>query len=89
MPIDLVESLCGCDLEITTIDRKKINFSSYGPIAPDREERFPGLGMPDVKDPNKRGDMIVHFKVDYPKTLTETQRTTLREIFSENAVLRE
>jgi DnaJ-class molecular chaperone len=55
--------------------------------------------MPELKNPNERGDMIVHFKVDYPKTLTETQRNTMRkifmpkiplkrEIFSENVVLR-
>jgi DnaJ family protein B protein 4 len=66
-----------------------IPFTRYGPLKPESEEKFPGEGMPSYRNPNERGDMIVHFKVDYPQTLTETQRTSLREIFSEKAAPKE
>lgn len=90
MHLTLVDSFCGFERKIPTIDGKQISFSRYGPIAPGSKETFPGLGLPDSKNPTRRGDMIVNYEVDYPKTtLGEKQRTMLRKIFSEDFVSEE
>jgi len=80
--LDLKEALTGWKKTVTTIDGKQLNVSGSGPTQPGYEERFPGLGMPLSKKPGERGDFIVQVKVNFPKSLTATQKSKIREALS-------
>ena len=78
--LDLKEALTGWSRKVHTIDGKQVNVSSSGPTQPSFAERYPSLGMPKSKTPEKRGDFIVGVKINFPKTLTTDQKTKLKEI---------
>ena len=77
--LDLKEALTGWKRTVTTIDGKQLNVSGAGPTQPGYEERFPSLGMPISKKAGERGDFIVRVKVNFPKSLTATQKTKIKE----------
>lgn len=78
--IDLKESLLGWSRTIKTIDGKQVQISAGGPTGPNYTQNFPGQGMPNPKNPDQRGDMIVAVNIKYPKTLTAEQKEKLKEI---------
>ncbi|KAK3676494.1 Molecular chaperone (DnaJ super) [Recurvomyces mirabilis] len=78
--IDLKEALTGWKRTVSTIDGKQVSVSSSGPTQPTFEERFPQLGMPKSKTPEKRGDLVVGVRIKYPASLTAAQKQKLREI---------
>ncbi|KAI0462219.1 hypothetical protein LJB42_004307 [Komagataella kurtzmanii] len=81
IPLTFKESLLGFDKEIKTIDGKRIHVSKSQPIQPTQTINYPGLGMPISKKPGQRGDLIVHYKVDYPISLTGDQRDAISKAF--------
>lgn len=78
--LSLKEALTGWSRTVSTIDGKQLPLSGAGPTQPGREERFPSLGMPKSKFPGQRGDFIITIDVEFPRTLTSTQKTQLKEI---------
>ena len=42
--------------------------------------RLRGKGVPDMRHPNRRGDMLVTVRVVIPKNLTARQKELLREL---------
>ncbi|KAF4582169.1 DnaJ like subfamily B member 4 [Ophiocordyceps camponoti-floridani] len=78
--LDLKEALTGWKRTVTTIEGRQINLDKGGPTQPGSEDRYPGLGMPLSKKPGQRGDLIIKYKVNFPSTLTATQKQKLREI---------
>jgi DnaJ family protein B protein 4 len=78
--IDLKEALTGWRRQVTTIDGRQLPVSGSGPTPPGFEERFPGLGMPNSKNPSQRGDLVVQVNVKFPATLTAVQKAKLKEI---------
>jgi DnaJ homolog subfamily B member 4 len=79
--LSLKEALTGWQTTVTTIDGRKLPISGGGPTKSGYEERFPQLGMPSKK-PGKRGDMIVDVQVEFPKSLTQSQKSELKKILS-------
>jgi DnaJ-class molecular chaperone len=47
-------------------------------MRPDFSETFLGLGMPKPEDPKTRGDFIVQVAINFPLTLTGSQKRGLR-----------
>ncbi|KAK1243875.1 hypothetical protein MKX08_002013 [Trichoderma sp. CBMAI-0020] len=78
--LDLKEALTGWKRVVTTIDGKQISLDKGGPTQPGSEDRYPGLGMPMTKKPGQRGDFIVRYKVNFPSSLSQDQKTKLKEI---------
>ena len=85
----LVESLCGFVRIVPTIDGKSINIEKYTPTEPESQDRYPDLGMPHSKEPHKRGDFIVKYKVQYPQSLTSRQQLEIRECLGGHSYPRE
>ncbi|KAL4957524.1 hypothetical protein BDW69DRAFT_200802 [Aspergillus filifer] len=81
-PVDLTlkEALTGWNRIVRTIDGKSIKVSKPGPTPPGYEERFPGLGMTVSKKPSERGDLVVRVNVEFPKTLSSSQKEKIREV---------
>ncbi len=84
MTIDLGlrESLCGWTRLITTIDGEQINIEKTGPTPPGSSDRYRDLGMPLSKHPDRRGCMVVEYKVNYPLSFTREQKDQLNNILS-------
>ncbi|GES57996.1 DnaJ-domain-containing protein [Aspergillus terreus] len=78
--ISLKEALCGWDRIVRTIDGKSLRVSKPGPTQPGYEERFPGQGMTISKKPNERGDLLVRVKVNFPNSLTQSQKDILKDV---------
>ena len=78
--LDLKEALTGWKRTVTTIDGKQLNIDKAGPTQPGSSDRYPGLGMPVSKKPGTRGDFVVKYKVNFPTTLSATQKQKLKDI---------
>ena len=77
--ISLKESLCGFTFEINYINGKSytLNNNKGNIIPPEYKKIYPGMGL--IRGEHK-GNMIIHFHVDFPEKLSEEQITKLSDI---------
>ena len=47
---------------------------------PNTEKRVRGEGMPISKHPGQKGDLRLRFDVQFPRTLTDSQKAGLRQL---------
>lgn len=80
--ITLVEALCGCIVELLTLDGRKLSIPINDIIRHDYSKRVPGEGMPYSKEPGKRGDLILKFNTTYPTSLSEDRKAKVRDALS-------
>ncbi|XP_037030460.1 dnaJ homolog subfamily A member 4-like [Bradysia coprophila] len=68
MNLDLVESLCGFEKLIQTLDKRQLCVKCpKGSIIKHNDEKYlPGEGMPKFRNPTVRGKMIIKFTVTLP-----------------------
>ena len=78
--ISLKDALCGCQVNIPTLSGESIPLRLKEVVKPTTVRRIAGYGLPYPKEPNRRGDMLIHFEIKFPETLTETTRQLLRDI---------
>lgn len=79
MNLTLEESLCGFTKTITSLDGKEFKVSNKAVTVPNQQLKFPNGGMPNQKDANNKGALIVTFKVTFPPTLTEEQKSLVHK----------
>lgn len=79
--LNIAEALTGYSKNIKTLDGKEIIVSNKLVTKPNQEIRFPGRGMPNQKDPSRKGDLILVALVNFPTSLTEEQKTHIRAAF--------
>lgn len=77
--ISLKESLCGFTFELKYINGKvyTINNQTGNIIQPEYQKIIPGMGL---TRENTKGNLIIHFKVEYPVSLSTEQIDKLKEI---------
>ena len=77
--ITLKEALIGFDIELKHLNGKNynMNHSGKGVINPSSQLVMDGLGM---KRGDRTGALIIKFKIDFPKQLTNEQKSKLLEI---------
>jgi DnaJ-class molecular chaperone len=80
--IDLADALCGKTWFIPTLDEEEdvVALEVKEIIKPGTIKRLTSRGMPDVRNPNVKGDIVVKFSVNFPDTLVDEQKEALREI---------
>lgn len=71
------------------LSSKKLCFSHYKKqknivdfsdlFRPGFKKRIPGQGMPLMSNPDKYGDMIIEFEVEYPSALNSEQKFLIKE----------
>ncbi|KAH0627748.1 hypothetical protein JD844_008034 [Phrynosoma platyrhinos] len=77
--ISLKEALCGCTVNIPTVDGRVIPLPCNDIIKPGTVKRLRGEGLPFPKVPTQRGDLIVEFKVRFPDRIAPQTRQILKQ----------
>ncbi|NXO51002.1 DNJB5 protein, partial [Aramus guarauna] len=77
--ISLREALCGCTVNIPTIDGRVIPLPCNDIIKPGTVKRLCGEGLPFPKAPSQRGDLIVEFKICFPDRIAPQTRQILKQ----------
>ena len=67
------------DIPTLTAEKIPINLSSEI-IKPSTVKRIPGYGLPQPKEPTKRGDILVSFDIQFPDKLTQTTKDKMFEM---------
>jgi curved DNA-binding protein len=76
--VSVFTALLGGDADVQTVTGKvKLNIPAG--TQPEQVFRVAGRGMPDLKNPNTRGDLYVRLKVEVPRYLSTKQRELLEE----------
>lgn len=77
--ISLKEALVGFQFDMSYLDGKvyTINNTSGKIIVPKYRKIIPQMGM---KRGDKRGNLLIHFQIDFPRELSEEQRNQLNTI---------
>lgn len=76
--ISLLEALVGLTLNLTTLDGRNLAISMTDIVKPGHEMVIPNEGMPNSKEPNKKGNIVIKFDIKFPSRLTEEQKSDLR-----------
>ncbi|XP_018424910.1 PREDICTED: dnaJ homolog subfamily B member 1 isoform X2 [Nanorana parkeri] len=78
--ISLREALCGCSINVPTLDGRTIPLVIRDVINPGTKRRIHGEGLPLPKAPDQRGDLIVDFDIRFPDRISATARETLERV---------
>lgn len=80
MQISLKQALTGFQIPLTHLDGKTLVIKQKpGEIITDHDLRaIPDQGMPIYKRPFEHGRLFIYFQVEFPKSLTEKQRTLIK-----------
>ncbi|CAK4084333.1 unnamed protein product [Aphanomyces euteiches] len=78
--ITLKDALVGQGtLTIKTLDDRELHLKLDSVVTPTTRKVFVGEGMPNPKDPSRRGDLHVHFDIQFPSSLNTNQVELLRQ----------
>lgn len=79
--VTLREALCGVLVDIPTLTAEKIPINLANEIIkPSTLKRIPGYGLPFPKEPNKRGDILVSFDIQFPDKLSQNTKDLMYEM---------
>ncbi|KAI3945450.1 hypothetical protein MKW92_034240 [Papaver armeniacum] len=79
--ITLVQALVGFEKNIKHLDDHLVEIGSKKITKPKEVRKFKGEGMP-LHISSKKGDLYVTFEVVFPSSLTEDQKTKIKEVFA-------
>ncbi|XP_035034325.2 dnaJ homolog subfamily B member 13 [Hippoglossus stenolepis] len=68
--ISLEMALTGFSVNVQTIDGRLLNIPINDIVHPTYRKVVPGEGMPLFQDPSQRGDLIIHFDIQFPEKLS-------------------
>ncbi|MBP6470180.1 MAG: J domain-containing protein, partial [Chloroflexi bacterium] len=83
LPVDLYTAVLGGQVEVRTID-KSVTLTIPAETANGKVFRLGGLGMPNLRQPDKRGNLYVTVEIKLPQKLTVREK----ELFAELRELR-
>uniref|UniRef100_A0A8C1T3U9 DnaJ heat shock protein family (Hsp40) member B1b n=1 Tax=Cyprinus carpio TaxID=7962 RepID=A0A8C1T3U9_CYPCA len=78
--ITLREALCGCTINVPTIDGRTIKLTSQEIISHGMKRRVTGEGLPLPKSPDRRGDLVVEYVVKFPENLSQSAKDTIANV---------
>lgn len=79
-PISLADALCGCVVDVPTLDGRILSVPVNQIVAPGATKVVPGEGM--VTAEGTKGDLILAFDISFPKTLKAEQKAALKKALS-------
>lgn len=79
--ISLKDALtCRTHIRVPTLDDEPVTLAIREIIKPTTIKRLSGRGLPLIKEPHKRGDLIVQFDIQFPSKLPETTSQILADL---------
>ncbi|XP_065838070.1 dnaJ homolog subfamily B member 13-like [Oscarella lobularis] len=78
--VTLVQALTGCIIEIGTLDDRVISIPINEIVRPGFQKVVIGEGMPNAKNAEMRGNLVLHFDIVFPATLTPQQKQTIKQV---------
>lgn len=79
--ISLKEALsCNSVIRVPTLDGEAVTITIKEVVRPNTVKRLTGRGLPLIKEPRKRGDLIVNFDIQFPTTLPEANRQLIVDL---------
>ncbi|XP_016115522.1 dnaJ homolog subfamily B member 1-like [Sinocyclocheilus grahami] len=78
--ITLREALCGCTVNVPTLDGRKIKLTTQEIIRPGMKRHVTGEGLPLPKSPDRRGDLVVKYEVLFPERLSQSAKDTIANV---------
>lgn len=72
--MSLTDALIGTTVEVLTLDQRTIPIAITEIVKPNEPKLVADEGMPIVGKPNKRGNLIIKFDVQFPDMLTVAQK---------------
>jgi DnaJ-class molecular chaperone len=79
--INLLKSLTGGFIVINLFNKEEINIKLSEIIYPGMKKIIKDKGMPFFNDEKKRGNLVICFFVDFPKTLKDNQINLIKKAF--------
>ncbi|XP_035034322.2 dnaJ homolog subfamily B member 13 [Hippoglossus stenolepis] len=77
--ISLEMALTGFSVNVQTIDGRLINIPINDIVHPKYRKVVPGEGMPLFQDPSQRGDLIIHFDIQFPEKLSPDRKHLIKK----------
>lgn len=77
--VDVFTALLGGEVEVSTISGK-VKLTIPAGTQPDQKIRLAGRGMPHLKSPQQKGDLIVQVKLRIPKKLSTEQQELVKKV---------
>ncbi|CAL4115335.1 unnamed protein product [Meganyctiphanes norvegica] len=82
--LTLRDALCGGRISVPTLEGQKVTLNlSQEVIKPQTVKRMQGYGLPYPKDPSRKGDIVVHFDIKFPNSLSESSKDILSEVLTQ------
>ncbi|RME82602.1 MAG: J domain-containing protein [Caldilineae bacterium] len=79
VPVDLYTMLLGGEVQVPTLERPVV--LTIPPETPNGKVfRLRGLGMPNLRNPDQRGDLYAVAEVQLPRNLSEEEKALLRRL---------
>lgn len=79
VPVDLYTAVLGGEAEVPTLDRPVVLTIPAG-TQNGKTFRLRGLGMPEVKNPDQRGDLLAVVEVQLPANLSSEEKRLFEEL---------
>ncbi|XP_057440102.1 dnaJ protein homolog ANJ1-like [Lotus japonicus] len=83
--IPLLKALTGCTISVPLLGGEQMKLRVDDVIYPGFEKIITGQGMPITKEPENRGNLRITFLVEFPKKLTENQRSEVFDILQDSS----
>lgn len=79
--ISLRDALCGSQITVPTLGGQSVKLNLRDEIIkPQTVKRLQGYGLPHSKEPSKKGDLLVHFDIHFPSSITQSSKEIIYEI---------
>jgi DnaJ-class molecular chaperone len=79
--IDCIDAMLGKEIEISTLDNKKLTGNIPPGTQPDSILNIPGHGMPNINNPESKGRLLLHIKMVVPN-LNTSQKDYLSKLYN-------
>jgi len=80
IPVSFTQAALGSDLNVRSLDGKRVRVKIPAGTQNGRMLRIKSEGVPDMDDPDRRGDLYVKLRVEIPAKLSGRARELLRQL---------
>jgi len=78
-PISLCKALTGTTVEIRTVDERLLHLPITDIVCPGYRKVVPEEGMPHSNNGDLKGNLIIEFDIQYPKSLSPDKKALIRK----------